>query len=122
MEKFYKVDVFEKAYGNKDFPLASNFEEKCIGQVIVKKKLFVAKEVITDFEIQIEDNESSYINGFNINRYGRDLYIKKSYICDSNRVDFEEIEKYIDEFDYDNFCLNNELEIDRKIDKKYKDY
>lgn len=121
MGKFYKVDVFVKIYINEDFLLASNFDEKSIGQVIVKKKLFGAEEIITGFEIQVQDDKmSSYINDFNIDRYGRDFYIKKSDICDRNRVDFEEIKKYINDFNYDDFCLNYESEVERKVNKKYK--
>lgn len=115
--KFYKVDVFEKAYGNRDFPLASNFYEKCIGQVIIKKGIFFVSEILSGFEIPIS-NDGKFVNMFNVQLYGRDLYIKKSYICDSNVVDIEEIERYIDGFDYDSFCLNNEMEI---IDKTNED-
>ena len=108
--KFYRVDVFEKAYGNKEFPLASNFDEKCIGQVIIKKGIFSAKEIISGFELPISNN-GKFVNMFNIQLYGRDLYIKKSCICDRNVVGIFEVEKYIDEFDYNHFCLNNEMEI-----------
>lgn len=118
MSRFYKVNVYEKAYGNKDFPLASNFEDKCIGQVIVKKGLFFAREIITNFELEVSESSYNLVYGFNLNRYGRDLYIKKSDICYNNIVDALKVEQYIDEFNYDDFCLNNELEIDRKSSKR----
>lgn len=116
MANFYKVGVFEKAFGNKDFLLASNFEEKCIGQIIVKKGIFSAKEIISNFELPVSDGK--FVNFFNVELYGRDLYIKKSDINSRNLVDSRDVEEYIDKFDYDNFCLNNELEINCKTGKK----
>ena len=81
--------------------------------MIIKKYLCTVKEIISGFDLEISDG--SFINFFRVNLYGRDLFIRNEDINDDNVVSFDEVCLYLDKFDYNNFCLKNELDILHKM-------
>lgn len=120
MGKFYKVNVYERP---KNMPISIESVKK-VGTIIVEKKVCYAREIMTEFPLEIHNYQKEGTvwpaKKSMLKRYGRELYIDKSDFDKDNLVNIKDVEKYLDSFNIKKNCLRNEIEEDkrRKQDKK----